>query len=49
MNDLGCTLEERVRTLDYALVVDLVLYSTNDSLVTEGELVSTCIVTWTMC
>lgn len=40
MRDLGCTLEERVRTLDYALAVEVNQYSTNASLVTEGGLVS---------
>ena len=38
--DLGCTLEERIRTLDRALAVAIIQYSTNASLVTEGGLVS---------
>ena len=38
--DLGCTLEERTRTLDRALAVAIIQYSTNASLVTEGGLVS---------
>ena len=49
MNDLGCTLEERVRTLDYALAVDLLLYSTNASLVTEGGLVGMADMDYVLC
>ena len=42
MRDLGCTLEERVRTLDYALAIEVNQHISNASLVTEGGLVSTC-------
>ena len=37
---LDCTLEERIRTLDYALAVEMLDFNTNASLVTEGGLVS---------
>ena len=36
---LGCTLEERTRTLNYALTVGLEDFNTNASRVTEGGLV----------
>ena len=39
-NYIGCTLEDRIRTLDYALAIVVVQFSTNASLVTEGGLVS---------
>lgn len=42
MRDLGCTLEERIRTLRYALAIEVNQHITNASLVTEGGLVSAC-------
>lgn len=41
MTDLGCTLEDRVRVMDYALAIELIQFNRNESLVTEGGLVST--------
>ena len=39
IKELDCTLEERIRTLDYTLAVDLDTFNNNASFVTEGELV----------
>ena len=40
IKELDCSLEERIRTLDYTLaVVDLDTFNRNASLVTEGGLV----------
>ena len=41
MTDLGCTLEDRVRVMDYALAIELIQFNRNESMVTEGGLVST--------
>ena len=40
IKELDCTLEERIRTLDYALAVEMLDFNTNASVVTEGGLVS---------
>ena len=39
MGELNCTLEERTRTLNYALTVEMLDVNTNASLITEGGLV----------
>lgn len=38
-SDLDCTLEQRIRTLDYALTVSMLTFNTNSSIVTEEGLV----------
>lgn len=36
---LDCTLEQRIRTLDYALTVNMLTFNTNSSVITEEGLV----------
>ena len=40
LRDLGCTLEERIKTIHYSLVGVIIQFNTNASLETEGGLVS---------